>query len=302
MSHCSPNTDRTHDRYRGLKSFRTSPWDPKENLPLDYSRIFQFQNFRRTCLRVLDNHEGVESGLYVTVHLVDVPRNLLDNHSPLRPLLLSGLFKHENKMSVVHYAVSKHPSCESVVKSKDQVVFNTGFRRYSAAPLYSENNINCDKHKYERFLHADRVCTASVYAPISFPPLPVLIFSNGGELLATGSLLSVDPDRLIIKKIVLTGMPYKVHKRRAVVRDMFYNAEDINWFKPVELWTKYGHIGNIKEPLGTHGHMKCYFDSKIGHHDTVCMSLYKRVYPKWSVVPGHERYKPSEPSADHPIN
>ncbi len=249
----------------------------------------------------MESHDGVESGLYVTVYLIDVPRNLLDNHSPLRPLLLSGLFKHENKMSVVHYAVSKHPSCESVVKSKDQVVFNTGFRRYTAAPLYSENNINCDKHKYERFLHADRVCTASVYAPISFPPLPVIMFSTGGELLATGSLLSVDPDRLIIKKIVLTGMPYKVHKRRAVVRDMFYNAEDINWFKPVELWTKYGRIGNIKEPLGTHGHMKCYFDSKIGHHDTVCMSLYKRVYPKWSVVPGNERYKPTEPNATQSI-
>ena len=44
-------------KFRGLKSFRSSPWDPKENLPLDYSRIFQFENFKRTRKNVLAANE-----------------------------------------------------------------------------------------------------------------------------------------------------------------------------------------------------------------------------------------------------
>uniref|UniRef100_A0A8C0RA86 Pre-rRNA-processing protein TSR1 homolog n=1 Tax=Canis lupus familiaris TaxID=9615 RepID=A0A8C0RA86_CANLF len=108
--------------------------------------------------------------------------------------------------------------------------------------------------------------------------------SNGmHSLIATGYLLSVDPDRMVIKRVVLSGHPFKIFTKMAVLHYMFFSREDVLRFKPVKLRTK--AAGDIKEPLGTHGHMKCSFDGKLKSQDTVLMNLYKRVFPKWTYDP-----------------
>ena len=40
------------------------------------------------------------------------------------------------------------------------------------------------------------------------------------------------------KRVVLTGHPIKIHKRVVTIRYMFFNREDINYFKAVSLFTK----------------------------------------------------------------
>jgi pre-rRNA-processing protein TSR1 len=51
---------------------------------------------------------------------------------------------------------------------------------------------------------------ATVYAPICYPPLPVLGFKlsdSGGRarLALVGSVRDCDPDRVVLKKVVLSG-------------------------------------------------------------------------------------------------
>eukprot|EP00039_Didymoeca_costata_P021614 m.2603 g.2603 ORF g.2603 m.2603 type:complete len:809 (+) comp2553_c0_seq1:104-2530(+) len=278
-------------KYRGLQSFRHSPWDPREELPIEYARIFQFQNFRTTMKRILKAEEdfGVaDVGTQVILHIADVPSAAgmrwkevnRDNR-----FVVYGLLKHENKISLLNFKIKLVRSQTEPIKSKEPLIFCTGLRYFKTQPIYSQHSLG-DKHKFEKFMHPGAVCMASTFAPIHYPTMPTLVFrqmpSGGIRLVATGSLVSVNPDRMVIKRIRLAGHPFKINKRSAVVRYMFWNPEDIHWYKPVELVTKYGRRGHIKESLGTHGHMKCIFDKQIIAQDTVMMNLYKRVYPKWT--------------------
>ena len=67
---------------------------------------------------------------------------------------------------------------------------------------------------------------------------------------------------------------------------MFFNQEDVQYFKALQLWTRRGRSGYIKETLGTHGYFKATFDNKINPLDAVAVSLYKRVWPR-SAKPWH---------------
>ncbi|XP_077541698.1 tsr1 ribosome assembly factor isoform X2 [Haemaphysalis longicornis] len=285
-------------RYRGLKSFHSSPWDPKENLPLDYARVFQFENFARTKKRVLsEEKDGAMPGWYVTVHVANVPRTVYDAFQGQGdPLVLFGLLPHEQKMSVLNVAVKRHPGGYAApIKSKERLVFHIGYRRFSACPIFSAHT-NGDKHKYDRFLRTDAVSVATMFAPIIFPPASAVVFieddSGQHQLVGSGAVLGANPDRVVVKRAVLSGHPFKINRKSAVVRYMFFNRDDIMWFKPVELKTKYGRRGHIKEALGTHGHMKCVFNGQLKSQDTVLMHLYKRMFPKWTYDPEVEKPAP----------
>ena len=130
--------------------------------------------------------------------------------------------------------------------------------------------------------------------PVTWGAVPTLFFKRSAAtqeasedasnapltLVATGTALPPSTSRVIAKRVVLTGHPYHIHKKIVTIRYMFFNREDVEWFKALPLWTKRGRSGYIKETLGTHGYFKATFDGRINPQDTIGVSLYKRVWPR----------------------
>ena len=279
-------------RYRGLKSLKTSKWEMSEDRahePEDWDRLLQIPDYKRSR-KYAENDalvDGVPPGTRVNVHLRDVPLDLHDQSNMHKPVALYSLLRHEQKKSVINMSMTLRSDYPRPLKSKCELVVQCGSRRMAVNPVFSQSGTTPnDVHKFLRYLHPGQTAIVSFIAPVTWGPVPVLFFEPSSlgesslELIATGTCLPASTSRVIAKRVILTGHPYKIHKKLVTVRYMFFNAEDIDWFKALPLWTKRGRSGFIKESLGTHGYFKATFDARINPQDAVGVSLYKRVWPR----------------------
>jgi pre-rRNA-processing protein TSR1 len=293
-------------RYRGLKSLRTSRWDEDEDRPYepaDFRRLLEVRDYKaaRSAYTREALAGGVPVGTRVRVYLEGVPAEFAGDYSPANPVTLFSLLRHEHKKTVANYLVSLSSDYPTSIKAKEEFVVQCGPRRFVARPLFSEpGSTENDVHKYSRFLHPGQTAVASFMAPVTWGSVPTLFFKrttpdevneNGDKtpglaLVATGSALAPSTSRVVVKRVVLTGHPYHINKKVVTIRYMFFNRDDVQWFKALPLWTRRGRGGYIKEPVGTHGYFKATFDGRLNPQDAVGVSLYKRVFPRDSFAFG----------------
>ena len=288
--------------------------------PDHWARLLDIRDYRGARFRVLRDtiSGGVQPGTRVSVYLRNVPISHQATHDPSQPLAVYSLLRHEHKRTAANFSITLDSEYPEPLKSKEEMIVQCGPRRFVINPLFSQpGNTPNDVHKFERFLHPGRTAVASWIGPLTWGSVPALFFKrsipslssdnedegdddaaptqNGDiematvsasststlTLIASGTSLPASTTRTIAKRIVLTGEPYKVHKRVVTIRYMFFNTEDVAWFKALPLWTNRGRQGQIKESLGTHGYFKATFDGKVGMQESAGVSLYKRVWPRW---------------------
>lgn len=282
-------------KYRGLKSLRTSEWNTAEDAPYepaDYKRLLQVSDYRKSYSAVIKQSltGSVPAGTRVEIELKQVPTTFQSSPAPAS---LYSLLKHEHKQAVINITLTLSSHLEDPIRAKDEIIVQIGHRRLAINPIFSAGGVTPnDVHKSDRYLHPGRTAVATFVGPLTWGSVPCLVFrrpaadaiSEDLEFIGTATTLPPSSSRIITKRIILTGHPYKIHKKLVTIRYMFFNREDVEWFKALPLWTKRGRQGFIKEPLGTHGYFKATFDGagKVNGMDAVGVSLYKRVWPRQS--------------------
>lgn len=285
------------DSFRGIKSLSNCDWDCDEydiEAPSIWSRLLRISNYKATRNKLNKDtikEAQVNIGTKVKIFL-KAPALLLERiNCQAQPFTIYELLKHEHKLGVCNFSYESWEDFEETIPSRESIVVQYGPRRQVIQPVFNQASNNSNNvHKSENFARPGDTVIATAIAPVLFNNAPVIYFRTNGssdgnvEFIGQGTFLNCDHSRILTQRAVLTGHPVKIHKRVVTVRYMFFNAEDINWFKAIPLFTKSGRSGFIKESLGTHGYFKANFDGKLTSQDTVAMSMYKRVWPELSTI------------------
>ncbi|KAN0071157.1 Protein of unknown function (DUF663) domain containing protein [Elaphomyces granulatus] len=235
--------------------------------------------------------EGYRAGTYARIVLEKVPCEFATKFNPRFPVIIGGLSPTEERVGYVQVRIKRHRWHKKILKTNDPLIFSLGWRRFQTLPIYSISDSRT-RNRMLKYTPEHMHCFATFYGPLVAPNtgfccVQSLSKSNPGfRIAATGVVLNVDESTEIVKKLKLTGFPYKIFKNTAFIKDMFNTALEVAKFEGAAVRTVSGVRGQIKRALSKpDGHFRATFEDKILMSDIVFLRA-------WYPIKPHRYYNP----------
>ncbi|CAH1101523.1 unnamed protein product [Psylliodes chrysocephalus] len=237
--------------------------------------------------------EGYRPGMYIRVEFQNVPSEFIQNFDPTYPLVIGALNMGEENVGYLNVKIKKHRWYNKILKTNDPLIISLGWRRFQTIPLYSKLEDDM-KFRYLKYTPQHLACNAHFWGPITpqgtgFLALQTVdsessnIKKLGFRIAATGSVLELDKNTKVLKKLKLIGHPMKIYKKTAFIKDMFNSSLEVAKFEGARIKTVSGIRGQIKKAINKpEGCFRATFEDKIQLSDIVfCRTWFKVDVPKF---------------------
>lgn len=230
--------------------------------------------------------EGYKAGTYARLVLEQVPYEFVSSFNPRFPIIIGGLAPTEDRFGFVQVRIKRHRWHKKILKTNDPLIFSLGWRRFQSLPLYSISDSRT-RSRMLKYTPEHMHCFGTFYGPLIAPNTGFCCFQSlsndnvGCRVAATGVVLDVDENTEIVKKLKLTGHPYKIFRNTAFIKDMFSTSLEIAKFEGASIRTVSGIRGQIKRALSKpEGHFRATFEDKILMSDIVFLRAWYPVKPQ----------------------
>ncbi|GAA5897424.1 hypothetical protein JCM8208_003268 [Rhodotorula glutinis] len=229
--------------------------------------------------------EGYRPGAYVRLEISNVPCELVDNFNPRTPMIVGHLLAHEESFGYVQVRIKKHRWYPKILKTNDPLIFSLGWRRFQTVPIYSLDDGT--RNRMLKYTPEHMHCLATFYGPISAPNTGFCAFTRlspetpSFRVSASGVVTDVNGTTQIVKKLKLTGTPYKIFKNTAFVKDMFSSSLEVAKFEGAYVRTVSGIRGQVKKALAKpEGCYRAAFEDKVLMSDIVFLRAWYQIKPR----------------------
>ena len=228
---------------------------------------------------------GIQSGTYVRIVLNGVPPEFIENFDPKKIIILGGLLANELGFGFSQARIKRHRWFGKVLKNNEPLIFSLGWRRFQSCPLLSMKDAT--RNRLIKYTPEHMHCMATFWGPITPPNTGFCAFrslaenQSGFRISATGTILELDQNVEIVKKLKLVGYPAEIHRNTAFIKDMFTSSLEIAKFEGAAIRTVSGIRGQVKKALNSPaGTFRASFEDKILISDIVFLRTWYPVKPR----------------------